>query len=229
MQTRRTFFGALAGLAALVPVPAFAWSRHGALTGLGEEGQPLPEFYHATWDTDFLELPQDIHIYQWDQPMVLRGETHQVRRIKITVPGERLDLPVMFNLPEHQVAPGVVYAKGRRIILPAFEEEGGFILGEEHVGEPDPDVLPDRMAAVMDAVAISGFDAVPGPIADGHPMWITLHQHGQRVRHMMASTPYQLDAEHMLLVLPAGRSTTRIIREPPSPHDVGEDGPWKAV
>ena len=230
MHTRRSFFGILTGLAALgLPLPAWARSK-------APPEFPQPNFYSATWDTDFLELPQSILLYQWDQPMELRGVECQVRRIKIVVPGTAVpgDRPgaVMFNLPEHYSMEGTLVPRGRRIICPAFTlTEDGYIYGEEP-SEPRPPAGPDeltgRLADVIDAVAVSGFDDIPGPVKNSHPMWITLHQPGEPVRHMLHANPYPLDVDDMLLMLPAGRSDTRIFREPPSPHDNGENGPWRA-
>ena len=63
MQSRRSFFGLLTGLAALgLPLPA--WART----------EKLPEFYSATLSTDFLELPQSLdeqrnyyrHFYKYE-------------------------------------------------------------------------------------------------------------------------------------------------------------------
>lgn len=206
MHSRRSFFGILTGLAALVPLPAFARSQE-PYTG---------EFYQPTFDTDFLELPQDIHIYEWDQPMMLEDAEHMVRRIKIMVPGERLDIPVMFNLRE--VGSAVLQSQGagkppewvqrpRRLIMSVFE------------------VPEDELTASMATTMMS---QGAGRDGEDHPVWVTLHQVGQPVRHMMTSTPYQLGVDDLLLTLPVGKGRTKVFREPPCPHDAGEDGPWRA-
>ncbi|TFH66440.1 MAG: hypothetical protein E4G90_03570 [Gemmatimonadales bacterium] len=231
MQSRRSFFGLLTGLAALgLPLPAWAHTK-------APPEFPQPNFYTPTLSTDFLELPQSILIYQWDQPMVLRGVEHQVRRIKIVVPGKMAvhghrPGAVMFNLPEHY-STAILVPRGRLIICPAFTlTDDGYVDGEDPIEKPRPPAGPDeltgRLADVIDAVAVSGFDDIPGPIKISHPMWITLHQPGESVRHMLHANPYPLGVDDMLLMLPAGRSDTRIFREPPSPHDNGEDGPWRA-
>lgn len=240
MHSRRSFFGSLAaGLAALVSVPA--WARESN----PERRIPPGEFHTPSHDTSFLEDWDPVSMYEWDQEMVVGGQTRRVRRIKIMVrTPERLDIPVMFDIPRFEPVSlaGSVYPSGgagesprrvepkslHRLMLPAFElTEDGYIYGEEpqgqETGSPDPDVLLERLRRVIDALPRH-----PRRGTDSYPLWITLHQGRQPVRHMMACTPYPLGVDDMLLTLPASVGRKHVFAGPPSPYDWGEDGPWKA-
>jgi hypothetical protein len=205
------------------------------------------DFYHRKQSrirVEDLELPPQVSIHDWDQPMRVRVTLDgnpwwmevPVHRIKVFLPEMAGGAPVMFELPwEEPVSlagsvlqsglEGPVWVKPknpRRLMLPAFDVRDGVVEGED--GPGDPDWWQNRLGAVWDTVE---------PLEGGkrHLTWVTMHYVGERngPRHMMAGTVRRLDADDMTLLLPLSMVAEGIGRSGvPSPWDAGEVGPWRA-
>lgn len=195
MQSRRTFFGLLAGAAGLL---------------LGRKQDPVPDlpapitpfvlsgFHTPSHDTSFLEVPQDVLIYEWVQNIDMAGRVRgNVRRIKIVLPGGHEEFPWVFL--------------------------GALMLRSEEL-DWDGSLLTRETVLSWMADQVESFNA-DGYRYDPWPIWITVHL-GSRVRHMMVAAPRAFGAADLRLALPPGIRSV-VSKEPPSRFDRGEDAPWR--
>jgi len=224
MHSRRTFFGLLTGLAALVPLPV--WAR----ASKGEDLIPPGEFYQPNFDTDFLEIPRNpVSVYEWHELMELPGLGYvNVHRIKIMV-SIAGDVPVMFDIPEGDLRSSrgsqIANQPVRRLILSQYEEDDHGIITPP-LAEWYPETGSITSGTAKDFLATRVY-AMRGYVQDRkplYPIWVTLYRPHQPLVQMMSCTWYQLWAERdMRLLLPLQMTKVDIFRQPPSAWDVGEE------